>query len=153
MRALPTALLLPLLLVACGDGDETAAPSEPPVETGLPPADSGAADGSGDSQLADVAVSIDGDRIGLEGACQGADGAVVATATTGRQIILVREEGPAIRLSTEGDTFTETTDVTTNQIGVSEIYEGSVPVEGQPTPVSIEVRTDVELAPCEAVQQ
>lgn len=149
MRVL-TAALLPLLLVGCGSpDDDSTAPVAPTSDSqlGSPSPD------AGDSQLADVAVTIDGERVGLDVVCQGADGAVVATATTGRRVILVREEGLAIRLSTEGDTFTETSDVTESEIGVSAIYEGSVPVEGQPTPVTIEVRQDVELEPCEAVQQ
>lgn len=142
MRLL-TAVLIPVLVLtaACGDGGDTTAPTvEPTTEPDQ-------------TQPADVAVTIEGERAGLERACQGADGAVVAVTTAGRRVILVREEGLAIRLSTEGDTFTETTDVTETEVGVTNVYEGSVPVEGQPTPVSIEVRDDVDLETCEQLQE
>ncbi|MFP5316709.1 MAG: hypothetical protein ACLGI2_00250, partial [Acidimicrobiia bacterium] len=58
-----------------------------------------------------VVVRVDGQVVPLQRVCRGVDGAVVAIATTGRRIILVREEGLALRIGTEGGTFAETSDV------------------------------------------
>ncbi|MGH9263583.1 MAG: hypothetical protein ACRD1D_02720 [Acidimicrobiales bacterium] len=97
---------------------------------------------------ASVTVTVDGEAVALQRVCRGVDGAVVAIATTGRRIILVRELGLALRIGTEGGTFTETKDVRTTQTGNGTRYEGTIPVEGQPTPVTMLIADESGLTSC-----
>lgn len=95
-----------------------------------------------------VSVTVDRRAVPLQRVCRGADGAVVAIATTGRRIILVRELGLALRIGTEGGTFSETDQVRTTRVGQATRYEGTIPVEGQPTPVTMDIVTEDGLLPC-----
>jgi hypothetical protein len=65
-----------------------------------------------------------------------------------RRCILVRELGLALRIGTEGGTFSETDQVRTTRVGQATRYEGTIPVEGHPTPVTMDVVTEDGLLPC-----
>lgn len=97
---------------------------------------------------ANISVTVDGRAVTLERVCRGVDGAVVTISDTGRRIILVRELGLALRIGTEGGTFSETDEVRTTQVGQATRYEGTILVEGQPTPVAMEIITETGLSSC-----
>ena len=95
-----------------------------------------------------ITVTVDGQNVALQTVCRGVDGAVVAIAPTGRRIILVREQGLALRIGTEGGTFAETGQVRTTQVGGATRYEGTILVEGQPTPVTMQITSESGLTSC-----
>lgn len=152
---------LSLTLAACGNGDEdgvtttTAGPGTTAASTTTtvgPATTAGATTStSEEAPRARVSVTVDGQVVPLREICQGVDGAVVAIAAeTGRRIILVREEGLALRIGTEGGTFSETDEVQTAPAGEGTRYSGTILVEGQPTPVTMEIAGEEHLDPCTA---
>lgn len=158
---LALAALLAATLVACGDdGDGAASPTTTTTvasTTTLTPTTTvaGTTTSAGRSTSttaarggADITVAVDGQNVALQRVCRGVDGAVVAIADTGRRIILVREEGLALRIGTEGATFAETDQVRTTQVGGATHYEGTILVEGQPTPVTMQIASESGLTPC-----
>jgi hypothetical protein len=130
-------VVLVLLAAACG-GDDAATTTT--STTGLPESVPPLGEG--------VVAEVGGERWTLEDACEGVDGAVVAVADDGRLLILVREEGLALRLSTEGDTFAETSEVEEADVPGGTRYEGEVLVEGEPTDVVLEVPAAAALEAC-----
>jgi hypothetical protein len=125
------ALAIAIAATACGDDDTATTPT---TATTTPEP---------------VAVTVDGAPVPLLLACTGADDAVVTIAQgTQRRVILVREEGLALRIGTEGGTFAETADLQITRHDGRTRYAGSVMVEGQPTPVTIEIDDELDLPDC-----
>ena len=95
-----------------------------------------------------ILVGLDGDRLEAT-ACAGADGATVATTSSGTRVVLVREEGLALRLVTKTGGRAETSDVeTVDRDGIA-YYEGVVLLDGNSITVSIE-RTTTSFQACAA---
>ena len=153
---LALAVVVGATLAACGDdGDDGAQPTTTTVATTTTvpattvPATTTTAGRSTSTTAAEpVTVTVDGRPVALERVCRGVDGAVVSIATTGRRIILVRELGLALRIGTEGGTFAETEDVRTSPAGGGTRYEGTILVEGQPTPVTMQIISETGLTSC-----
>lgn len=160
MRTVAVAALLAVVLVSCGDdsdGDAAPTTTTSVVTTTAPTTTTTTARTTTTTRLStsttaggrsSVTVTVDGEAVALQRVCRGVDGAVVAIATTGRRIILVREQGLALRIGTEGGTFTETQQVRTTPSGNGTRYEGTIPVEGQPTPVVMQINDESGLTPC-----
>ena len=144
-KHLPVLLVLPLLTACAGDD--------------VPDTDDAAADQSADDRTDDrtddeddeggddaagggiepvtVAVTLDGQRVPIASACNGVDGAVLATTEGEVTISLVREEGTALRYQAEGFSA-ETADVELEEIGVSDVYRATLSSDEVPA-------VDVEL--------
>lgn len=153
-RTATAALALALLATACGaagddaaddptttvtdeatdtptDDPTTAATSEPAAEATEEPAGEDT-DGSADEDAAGggiepvtVALWFDDQRVPIESACNGVDGAVLATTVGEVTITIVREEGLAMRYQAEG-LEAETSDVTEQETGVTSVYEATL---------------------------
>lgn len=164
MKHVPLALatLVAAVLVACGTGggtpgpdngpDVTESPTQPATDQGTaPPTGDAGADGTeGGSQLAAVSLSFDGQPVPIATACTGADGAVLVTTEGEVTVILVREDGTALRYNGEGMTA-ETSDVTIEEIGQSTVYEATLESDQvEPVDVTLEVADTSELEECPA---
>ena len=87
--------------------------------------------------------------------CAGFDGAIVTEIPPDRLVMVVREEGPALRVAAEdelveGDEFVETEDVDVVEENGRTRYSGNVELDGEEVPVAVTVRDGYELEPCEA---
>lgn len=151
------ALTLALVAPACGDDGEetetgtdlgpspTAAPGTTAPAGTMAPGTTRPATGA----PAGVTAEVGGDEVDIELVCSGVDGAVVVVSTRGSLVQLVREEGLALRISTEGDTFAETDDVETTDLDGATRYEGTVTVVGEQTPVLLELPDELgDLPDC-----
>lgn len=144
-RTVTAGIAAALLLTACvGDeGGDTAddLAGEQPTDDALggeQPTDDGGEDATdGGIQPATVALFLDGRRVPVTAACNGVDGAVLATTEGEVTVALVREEGTALRYRAEGLTA-ETDQVEVEEIGVSTIYRGTIASDEVPA-------VDVEL--------
>ena len=147
-RSLAAAAAAALLLTACAGDDTTdvGAPAEQPADGVTDDTDDtdgmddaaddgdGSTDGdaaAGGSQLLTVGLWFDGQRVPIASACNGVDGAVLATTEGEVTISLVREEGIALRYQAEGGTA-ETDDVEVEEIGESTIYRATLASEQVP---------------------
>ena len=144
MRLLTLLGLALLALVGCGDDDDD------PVEATTPTTEETTTtaddDGTGDSELADASVWLNDDALGIAGVCQGVDGAVVIDTVSGPRVMIVREQGLAIRISTGTDEFAESSAVKVARVGEVQRYEAEVRVDGDATEVRVEIRDDIESA-------
>ncbi|MGD9796687.1 MAG: hypothetical protein AB7H43_01375 [Acidimicrobiia bacterium] len=149
MRLLALLLLALLVLGACGDDEDATTTTSSTASTTT------TTDGGDDgSDLADVAVWIDGEPLGIERSCDGADGAVVVDTVDGRRVILVREGGaPAIRLFTDDETWDESGQVEMTSIGEVVRHQARVRVDDTDFDVRMEVRDDLDLPVCEELQR
>lgn len=143
-RTVTAGIAAALLLTACvGDeGGDTAddLAGEQPTDDALggeQPTDGGEEATDGGIQPATVALFLDGRRVPVTAACNGVDGAVLATTEGEVTVALVREEGTALRYRAEGLTA-ETDQVEVEEIGVSTIYRGTIASDEVPA-------VDVEL--------
>ena len=148
------------VVAACGGTDDTTdagvAPSSPTTESTsestvgetASPGDTG---GSPDdtSQLAAVVLTLDGKRATLMAACNGVDGAVLATTQGEVTVTLVREEGTALRYNGEG-MIAETSDVEVEEIGSSTVYRATLESDEVPAvEVAFEINDVSTLDDCE----
>lgn len=92
---------------------------------------------AGSTQPAAVTLTLDGRRVPLTGACNGVDGAVLATTQGEVTVTLVREEGTALRYAGEGMTA-ETDQVEVETVGESTVHRATLQSDQVPT-------VDVEL--------
>lgn len=142
------ALMISLLaLVACGDDDDDVAVESSSTTAPAPTTETTEDDqASGGSELADVSVWIDDEALGVAEVCQGADGAVVIDTADGPRVIVVREEGLAIRISTSGGDFAESSAVEVTRVGEVQRYDTVIVADDAETDVQVEIRDDVEAA-------
>lgn len=144
------------VVAACGGTDDTsdtdAASPSPSVEAtvGETPSSDDTDGGDDASQLAAVVLTLDGRRAALMTACNGADGAVLAT-TQGEVIVtLVREDGIALRYNGEG-MIAETSDVEVEEIGASTVYRATLKSDQVPAvEVAFEINDTSTLDDCES---
>lgn len=92
---------------------------------------------AGGTQPATVALTFDGQAVPIATACNGVDGAVLATTEGEVTITLVQEEGIALRYQGEGMTA-ETDQVEVEEIGESTVYRATLESDEVPA-------VDVEL--------
>ena len=91
----------------------------------------GTEDAAGGTQPATVALTFDGQRVPVATACNGVDGAVLATTEGEVTITLVQEEGTALRYQAEGMTA-ETDQVEVEEVGISTIYRATIESDDVP---------------------
>lgn len=84
-----------------------------------------------------MALTFDGQRVPIADACNGVDGAVLATTEGEVTITLVQEEGTALRYQAEGF-MAETDQVEVEEVGISTIYRATLESDDVPA-------VDVEL--------
>ncbi|MDX1620304.1 MAG: hypothetical protein R3320_04895 [Nitriliruptorales bacterium] len=143
-------VLVATMIAACSEDlepDGSASPSETSQPTAGDESPSG--DATGGSQLAAVALRFDGESVPVASACNGADGAVLATTVGEVTITLVREDGTALRYNGEG-MVAETSDVTVEEIGESTIYRATLQSDEVPAvDVELELGDTSTLSDCE----
>lgn len=144
-RSLTVALAATMLLTACA-GDDVADTTDPGAEQ---PADDQTADdaAAGDTQPVTVALSFDGQQMPIVQACNGVDGAVLATTEGEVTIMLVREERTVLRYEGEGRTA-ETDEVSVDEVGASTIYRATLVPELPAVDVALELGDTSVLDDC-----
>lgn len=147
-RSLTAALAAALLLTACAGDDpedtagagveqpaeDTSDEPDEPADPAEPAEDDAAEDddaAAGGTEPATVALTFDGQRVPIAAACNGVDGAVLATTEGEVTITLVQEEGTALRYQAEG-LSAETDQVEVEEVGISTIYRATIESDDVP---------------------
>lgn len=102
-----------------------------------------------ESTPATAALFFDGRQVPIAEACNGADGAVIAT-TQGEVTIqaILEDPEPAMRYMAEGEEL-YIEDVTTSEMGITTVYEGTFePAGSEPLDVRFEVGDTSDLDDC-----
>jgi len=158
--AAASAVLLAMAVVGCGS-DETASDQPPSggdhaatISTTLPSTSSTSEGPPTSSPPSSSPTTVSGGaphasaaEVGLDAhsydatACEGVDGSVIATLDNGTKVMLVREDGLALRLVTRSGAIGETDDVKSTSMGSGERYSGTVLLDGDTIDVSLALST------------
>ena len=132
--------------------DSADEPSEDTADDGASEEEPGDEDAAaGGTQPATVALTFDGQRVPIATACNGVDGAVLATTEGEVTITLVQEEGVTLRYEAEGATA-ETDEVTVDESEDDTIYTATLSGEQvDPLAVTLAVASGADqlLPACE----